>query len=135
MSSTASVHSAKEVSPAERIQPVETVDEYEDAEENYQPNSLKFWMIIIGVYLSIFLVALVIFAVQVQTYCRAYTPLGSNHYCNGRSTHHRRIQLYPGHPLVWQCLHVDCRLFLPHLWPHLSALLDKMGFHAFNCHL
>lgn len=33
-------------------------DQYEDAEENYQPKSLKFWTIIIGVNLSIFLVAL-----------------------------------------------------------------------------
>lgn len=68
MSSTASVQSAKEVPPAERAQPVETVDEYEDAEKNFQPKSLKFWTIIIGMYLSIFLVALVHFAVQLQTY-------------------------------------------------------------------
>ena len=33
-------------------------DEYADAEKNFQPKSPKFWMIIIGVYLSIFLVAL-----------------------------------------------------------------------------
>lgn len=31
----------------------------EDAEKNFQPRSPKFWMIIIGIYLSIFLVALV----------------------------------------------------------------------------
>ena len=68
MSSTASVHSAKEVPPAERAQPVETADEYEDAEKNFQPKSLKFWTIIIGMYLSIFLVALVSFAVQLKTY-------------------------------------------------------------------
>lgn len=60
MSSTASVHSAKEV---ERAQPV---DEYEDAEKNFQPKSLKFWTIVIGMYLSIFLVALVSFAVQLH---------------------------------------------------------------------
>ncbi len=68
MSSTASLHSAKEVPPAERAQLVETVDEYEDAERNFQPKSLKFWTIIIGTYLSIFLVALVSFAVELQTY-------------------------------------------------------------------
>ena len=68
MSSTVSVHSAKEVSPAERALPVETLDEYEDAEKNYQPKSLKFWTIIIGMYLSIFLVALVSFPLQLQTY-------------------------------------------------------------------
>ncbi|TVY38947.1 Rubrofusarin-specific efflux pump [Lachnellula subtilissima] len=33
-------------------------DEYEDAEKNYQPKSLKFWTLLAGVYLSIFLVAL-----------------------------------------------------------------------------
>ena len=59
MSPTASVHSAKEAPTAERAQPAETVDEYEDAEKNFQPRSPKFWSIIIGMYLSIFLVALV----------------------------------------------------------------------------
>lgn len=33
-------------------------DEYEDAEKNYQPKSLKFWTLLAGVYLSIFLVVL-----------------------------------------------------------------------------
>ncbi|CAG9945077.1 unnamed protein product [Clonostachys rosea f. rosea IK726] len=33
-------------------------NEYEDAERNYQPKTLKFWTILIGMYLSMFLVAL-----------------------------------------------------------------------------
>jgi hypothetical protein len=33
-------------------------DEYADAEKNYDPKSLKFWLIMISVYLSFFLVAL-----------------------------------------------------------------------------
>lgn len=37
----------------------EPVDEYEDAEKNYQPKSLKFWSIMGGMYLAMFLVALV----------------------------------------------------------------------------
>jgi hypothetical protein len=37
-------------------QPVD--DQYEDTEKNYQPKSQKFWMIMTGVYLSTFLVAL-----------------------------------------------------------------------------
>ena len=41
------------------IQADEKVNEYEDAENNFQPKSLKFWTIMIGMYLSIFLVALV----------------------------------------------------------------------------
>jgi hypothetical protein len=52
MSSAASVKSANQA----QTQPI---NEYEDAEKNYQPKSLKFWTIVIGVYLSIFLVALV----------------------------------------------------------------------------
>jgi hypothetical protein len=32
--------------------------EYADAEKNYNPKSIKFWLIIISVYLSFFLVAL-----------------------------------------------------------------------------
>lgn len=68
MSSTVSVHSAKEVSSAPQAQPVEPVNEYADAEQNYQPKSIKFWIIIIGMYLSMFLVALVSLAIQVQTH-------------------------------------------------------------------
>ncbi|VUC21462.1 unnamed protein product, partial [Clonostachys rosea] len=33
-------------------------NEYEDAERNYKPKTLKFWTILIGMYLSLFLVAL-----------------------------------------------------------------------------
>lgn len=33
-------------------------DEYEDAEKNYQPRSPKFWAIMIGLYLSMFIVTL-----------------------------------------------------------------------------
>lgn len=33
-------------------------DQYEDAEKNYQPKSLKFWTIIVATYLSLFLVGL-----------------------------------------------------------------------------
>jgi hypothetical protein len=42
--------------PAESIQPN---NEYEDAEKNYQPRSPKFLAILIGMYLALFLVALV----------------------------------------------------------------------------
>lgn len=38
---------------------IDVNEEYQDAEENFQPKSPKFWTIIIGMYLSIFLVALV----------------------------------------------------------------------------
>ena len=38
---------------------VDIEDEYADAEKNYQPRSLKFWTILIGMYLAMFLVALV----------------------------------------------------------------------------
>jgi nitrogen fixation/metabolism regulation signal transduction histidine kinase len=37
----------------------ETVNEYEDAEKNYQPKTIKFWLPLIGMYLALFLVALV----------------------------------------------------------------------------
>ncbi len=49
--------SADKVSIHEK--PVRSVDnEYEDAEKNYQPKSIKFWSIMIGIYLSMFIVAL-----------------------------------------------------------------------------
>jgi hypothetical protein len=34
-------------------------NEYDDAEKNYQPKTLRFWFIIAGLYMSLFLVALV----------------------------------------------------------------------------
>ena len=68
MSKTVSVHSAKEVTPVEPAQPIEKASEYEDAEKNFRPKSPKFWTIIIGMYLSIFLVALVGLVVKMQSY-------------------------------------------------------------------
>ena len=63
MSPTASLQSNKS------LPPLQTVDEYEDAEKNFRPKSLKFWTIIIGIYLYIFLVAFVSFRrVQLQIY-------------------------------------------------------------------
>jgi hypothetical protein len=59
MSSTASVPDVDNASAAELGQPLDEFDEYADAEKNFQPKSLKFWTIIIGMYMSIFLVALV----------------------------------------------------------------------------
>ncbi|KAH8664706.1 azole resistance protein [Xylariales sp. PMI_506] len=38
--------------------PKSPINEYEDTEKNYQPKSLKFWSIMIGMYLSIFIVAI-----------------------------------------------------------------------------
>jgi len=39
--------------------PEDTINEYEDSEENFQPKTLKFWIVIIAIYLSLFLVILV----------------------------------------------------------------------------
>ncbi|KAG8527918.1 uncharacterized protein KY384_006834 [Bacidia gigantensis] len=58
MSSTGSEDFHKELPSSETSQPVEPIDEYEDAEKNFQPRSFKFWAIIVGMYLAIFLVAL-----------------------------------------------------------------------------
>ncbi|KUJ19414.1 MFS general substrate transporter [Mollisia scopiformis] len=45
--------------PPEKPTPTQAVeDEYEDAEKNYQPKSIKFWIIMISNYLATFLVAL-----------------------------------------------------------------------------
>jgi hypothetical protein len=39
--------------------PSQPVNEYEDAEKNFQPKSIKFWTVMIAIYLSILLVGLV----------------------------------------------------------------------------
>ncbi|KAF6234141.1 hypothetical protein HO173_007561 [Letharia columbiana] len=51
-----SLQSAQRAPKAPR--PFDEDDEYGDAEKNFQPRSPRFWMIIIGMYASIFLVAL-----------------------------------------------------------------------------
>jgi hypothetical protein len=49
--------SADQVPTADK--PAQSVDDqYEDAEKNYKPKTLKFWTIMICTYLSLFLVAL-----------------------------------------------------------------------------
>lgn len=41
------------------VERISTADEYADAEKNYKPRTLKFWLILGSVYLCVFLVALV----------------------------------------------------------------------------
>ena len=57
MSPTGSLQTAQHESKVPH--PYDEDAEYEDAERSFQPRSPRFWMIIIGVYASIFLVALV----------------------------------------------------------------------------
>lgn len=52
---------AEQVTAPVPLQPADSINEYEDAEENYDLRSPKFWIIIMGMYLVIFLVALVEF--------------------------------------------------------------------------
>lgn len=74
MSSADSLQSAQRAPKAPR--PFGEDDEYGDAEKNFQPRSPRFWMIIIGMYASIFLVALVSF-VGIE-FCSAGLTLGPN---------------------------------------------------------
>lgn len=53
LSSKSSVHSTNQISPNE------TTNEYDDAEQNYQPKTFKFWAIMMSMYMSIFLISLV----------------------------------------------------------------------------
>ena len=68
MAPTASVYSTKELPSADWPQPPNPKNEYEDAERNYKPKSIKFWTVIIGMYLSFFLVALVSLAIPLLIY-------------------------------------------------------------------
>src|SRR5271154_6933497 len=119
MSSADSLQSAQRAPKAPR--PFDEDDEYGDAEKNFQPRSPRFWMIIIGMYASIFLVALVSFAEY--EFCSAgltfSAPTGSNDHRSRHPWHHQRIRLDRGYWLVWQRLHVDCRYFQPSVRPHL----------------
>lgn len=63
MSNTVELPNVEKLAPtAEQTLPAavdDTVNEYADAEKNFQPRTLKFWTIVIGMYLSLFLVLLV----------------------------------------------------------------------------
>lgn len=61
MSSKASpvVDDAKQTTLAEKAKSLEPADEYEDAEKNFKPKSIKFLSIMAAMYLSFFLVGLV----------------------------------------------------------------------------
>lgn len=50
---------ATQVTTAEKAQSLDPVDEYEDAEKNFKPTSIRFLSIMIAMYLSFFLVGLV----------------------------------------------------------------------------
>src|SRR4051812_34193134 len=111
----------------------EPEDEYEDAERNFQPKSLKFWTILIGMYLAMFLVALVS-AFTSLTGHQAYN-LGPDYHRHASRSHHQRVQLHRRHWMVRQRVHADQRLLHPRLWPHLQALLDQMGLSHLHPHL
>ena len=53
----------------------EPVNEYEDAEKNYNPKSLKFWSILGGMYLAMFLVALVRTSLHLLAWLQYLGPL------------------------------------------------------------
>lgn len=59
MSSTAFSDDVKQANVAREALSLDPVNEYEDAEKNWNPKSIKFWSIMIGMYLSFFLVGLV----------------------------------------------------------------------------
>lgn len=89
MSSTAPVQDAQLPPQAEPAPLVDQVDEYDDAEKNFQPKSPRFWIIIIGMYLSIFLVALVSIPRAVcYGVIGAYALLGPNNHRNCHPKHH-----------------------------------------------
>lgn len=86
-------------------------------------------MIIIGMYASIFLVALVSFAEN--EYGSPGLTLafqtGSNDHRYRHPLHHERVPHDRGCRLVRQRLHVDSRHFQSAFWPHLPALFHQTG--------
>lgn len=80
------MHSGLTMAPIEASAPLAEVDpqpkkalseeapanEYEDAEKNYRPKSIKFWVIIVALYLALFLVALVSIHSRVIRQSEAY---------------------------------------------------------------
>lgn len=68
--------SSTDPAPAtQNVEPTNQRNEYHDAEQNYQPTSLKFWTVMLGMYFSIFLVALVCFDIASFEYSVAHNVL------------------------------------------------------------
>ena len=65
------------------------INEYEDAELNYNLQSVKFWSIVLSMYLVIFLVALVRHLTMIRYGTNSST--GSKHRCTCYSDDHRPI--------------------------------------------
>ena len=71
------------------VERISTADEYADAEKNYKPKTLKFWLILGSVYLCIFLVALVETPGTKSAHiCIPDSRTGSHNHRNRYSTHH-----------------------------------------------
>jgi hypothetical protein len=139
MSPTESLKSSERVPHEKPIQEPEELEkstpdnEYEDAEKNFQPKSPKFWAIMLGVYLSIFLVALVC---TIRLSCmHADRTSGPNNHRHGDSSHHKQIRLCCRHWMVRICLHAPRCSLQSHFWSDLQAVLDEMGLSCINIDL
>jgi hypothetical protein len=97
MSPPASMQSTDQASAngKPKEEPIDQQNEYEDAEKNYNPKSPRFLTIMAGMYLAIFLVALVIIAamISIMSNVRTDKEIGQNDCCGRRSRNHQRIQL------------------------------------------
>jgi hypothetical protein len=63
------------------------------------------------------------------------TQTGSNHHCNRHTENHRRFQVDSRYWMVRKRIYADCSMLLPHIWPCVSALLDKMDVHWLDSRL
>ena len=136
-------------------QPVD--DQYEDAEKNYQTKYLKFWMIMAGVYLATFLVALdqTIIGTAIPKITDEFNSIediGCNYwgskclplYVTVPGISHKTMPLLAPDSLyiaiadflgVRECLQLGYRLSVSHFWAHLPALLEKIGLRYLPRHL
>jgi len=93
MASVSPRASAEAKKAADSSDSIDEVDEYEDAEQNYQPKSLKFWTILIGMYLAMFLVALVGTSFGARAIALANNGAGPNNHRDPHCRNHERVQL------------------------------------------
>lgn len=126
--------------------PDDQVDRKDVEDTNFNPKSLKFITVMIGMYMSVFLVALVrsenpsfpltpLFHHTPNSWYTLLTPPGPH---NPRRRHTRpdkHFLLHQRHRVVRFRLPLNRSLLQPDLRPHLPTLLYELGLPDFHTHI
>jgi hypothetical protein len=115
------------------LTPPPKTNEYADAEKNYDPKSLKFWLIVISIYLAFFLVALDRMIIGTRISYMLDAILTSLSYCY--TGDHKHIWLHCRYWLVRQRLYAYVRNLQSIIWKDIPAVQYEMDVPNVDFHL